>query len=397
MIKIVRGNDINLYVPMVQKDEEGNITAIDVSSLTDMQVKLTKGSTDFDDFTTSTEENSVVLHLSETASRGSYKLEITAKNQGVDIAYRADKAFEIVEYNKDSTYLDNIAHVQETLDTAIFVGVNTLSDAEIAALKEQLREEIAATQQAKEEYQASKQSLDNMAESLSDVATETKATQNKNVLLEAIANIDLSAITDDIGDVKDAVGESTDQATAPTLFGKLAAVLAAVGGIDFSDLAHEANATQNRNAILNAIQSIDLSALATESNATANKQALLTAIQNIDLTSITSLIGTASDTASALTLFGRIAAVIAAVGNIDFSALATEANATANKNAVIAAIPTVQQIQSGLAKTAELPTGYALQGTDPTATNTAILAAIAGGRTFDIITTAEIDDLFTNN
>ena len=84
------------------------------------------------------------------------------------------------------------------------------------------------------------------------------------------------------------------------------------------------------------------------------------------------------------------------LNNIGLSGVATEANATANKNAILndiaakasailgtdatatltalktaiasLSIPTVQQIQSGLAKTSELPTDYAKQGANTSAT-----------------------------
>lgn len=124
-------------------------------------------------------------------------------------------------------------------------------------------------------------------------------------------------------------------------------------------------------------------------------------------------------------------ALLAAIGNIpspDLSSLATEANATTNKNAVIAAIPSVSSIQSGLAKTSELPdvsglatasalssvatdaasaasdaaaaktaaqgiSGYALQGSNTAKTNTQLSSEIADVATLIGYTISEIDNV----
>ena len=83
--------------------------------------------------------------------------------------------------------------------------------------------------------------------------------------------------------VQGLIGQSTDDRTAATLFGKLAAVIYAVGNIDFSALAKEST-----------------------------------------LNTVKALIGEATDASTAATLFGKLAAVLSAVGNIDFSTLAKQ-------------------------------------------------------------------------
>ena len=109
--------------------------------------------------------------------------------------------------------------------------------------------------------------------------------------------------------------------------------------------------------------------------------------------------------------------IITAIGNIpepDLSSLATEANATANKNAIIAAIPSVANIQNGLATSSALSsvatdasaaktaaqaiTGYATE-TNATANKNAILQAIsdnAGVPTLTIPSTTASQELAPN-
>ena len=145
----------------------------------------------------------------------------------------------------------------------------------------------------------------------------------------------------------------------------------------------EAEAIAEKEKYAEAVQELD--DLATEPNATANKQAILDALDAAKA----ALQG--DNTSATLTT------ILAAFGNIDFSTLAKQGdNPDATNTAILAAIaalviPTVQQIQAGLAKSSEipsvasiqnglaksseLPTGYALQGINPSATNTAILAA----------------------
>lgn len=105
------------------------------------------------------------------------------------------------------------------------------------------------------------------------------------------------------------------------------AILAAFGNIDFSTLAKQGtNSEATNTAILAAFNTIDFSSLATKTGQEAAAADLLILKQRI---------GEATDTASAQTLFGKIAAVIAAVGNIDFSALAHETSVKSGNTTTI--------------------------------------------------------------
>lgn len=338
MIKIVQGNDVNLHVPLVEKDAEGVVTAIDFANVTDLAVSLSKGSEAFTDFTHYTVDNTVVICLNENAPRGSYSILITAKNNGVDICYNAKSAFEIVRYNAESTYTDYIADEDVTLDTGLFVAA-IVNDTQVEELREELREKIAETEASKAAYDQAADNLIDLAEDLggisetvenavedamqgADVAKQgTDPTVTLTIIKTLLDNLDISNVA--------------KQGNDPTA--TLTAVMSALNNMDISNVAKQgSNSNATNTAILSAINNIDVSALATEANATANKNAIL----------------------------NDIAAKASAI-------LGTDATATltALKTAIAGLnIPTVQQIQSGLAKTSELPTDYAKQGANTSAT-----------------------------
>ena len=415
MIKIVQGNDVNLHVPLVEKDAEGVVTAIDFANVTGLAVSLSKGSEAFTDFTHYTVDNTVVICLNENAPRGSYSILITAKNNGVDICYNAKSAFEIVRYNAESTYIDYIADEDVTLDTGLFVAT-IVNDAQVEELRAELQAKIAETEQAKADYDTAKENLTDLAEDLggisetvenavedamqgADVAKQgTDPTVTLTIIKGLLDNLDLTNVA--------------KQGTDPTA--TLTAIKSALDNMDISNVAKQGdNPNATNTAILAAFGNIDFSTLAKQGvNSNATNTAILTAISNIDLSSLATLsgqqsaaadlltlktrIGEATDATTANTLFGKIAAVLSLVSGLDITSLATEANATANKNAIlndIAAkasailgtdttatltalktaiaglnIPTVADIQNGLAKSNELPTNYAKQGANTSAT-----------------------------
>lgn len=415
MIKIVQGNDVNLHVPLVEKDAEGVVTAIDFANVTGLAVSLSKGSEAFTDFTHYTVDNTVVICLNENAPRGSYSILITAKNNGVDICYNAKSAFEIVRYNAESTYTDYIADEDVTLDTGLFVAA-IVNDTQVEELRAELQAKIAETEQAKANYDTAKENLTELAEDLggisetvenavedamhgADVAKQgTDPTVTLTIIKGLLDNLDLTNVA--------------KQGTDPTA--TLTAIKSALDNMDISNVAKQGdNPNATNTAILAAFSNIDFSTLAKQGvNSNATNTAILQAVSSIDLSSLATLsgqqsaaadlltlktrIGEATDAATASTLFGKIAAVLSLVSGLDLSSVATEANATANKNDILADIaakasailgtdatatltalktaiaglniPTVQQIQSGLAKTSELPSDYAKQGNNTSAT-----------------------------
>ena len=130
MIKIVRGNDVQLAIPFVEKQTDGTLVPIDTSSLTDVVITVEQEYVDYSAFTIplngaytySFRDNNVIIELSEKMPCGSYSIKISAKNAGVDISYHKRFAFAIVPYNETATYQNYIRNYGITLDTAIFIG-----------------------------------------------------------------------------------------------------------------------------------------------------------------------------------------------------------------------------------------------------------------------------------
>lgn len=140
--------------------------------------------------------------------------------------------------------------------------------------------------------------------------------------------------------------------------------------IDIDNIAKESNATANKNAIINAINNIDLSTVAKESAATANKEAIIAAINSAepDLSSV------AKETS------------VKDGNDTTIGMLKDQTNGLA---AIKSAIPTVANIQNGLAQESTSQeileevknididtTELAKQGDNPNATNSAIMSLI---------------------
>ena len=153
---------------------------------------------------------------------------------------------------------------------------------------------IAAAEHAKAEFLVKSALLDLLA-----LQGDNPAATN-SAILNALQNLDLSSITVAVDNTKTALQGDDTTATNTALKGLITSIAAAVAAI---------------------------TGYATETNATANKNAIISALGDIDLSSIISLIGSSTDEASAATLFGRIAAILAAFSGItiDTSNLATKA------------------------------------------------------------------------
>ena len=133
----------------------------------------------------------------------------------------------------------------------------------------------------------------------------------------------LTAVQSDIDALEVLVGSTSDTSTDTTIFGKLAAVLAAIAGI--SGFATPTDVANAQIAIIGAMPSV--SGLATETNATNNKQAILDAIAALSIP---------TDYAKETT--AQQAAADAAAAKMAAQNAETTAQATANKNEIIAQI-----------------------------------------------------------
>lgn len=151
---------------------------------------------------------------------------------------------------------------------------------------------------------------------------------------ELLSDISTNALTDsDLSDLQTAlvalIGAATDSSSATTLFGKLAALLA-----DTSTLKTDLGTTDGKVDTANTNISAIISNLGAKGVSDLTVRQLLDAIQTNALTitqlndaktAITNLIGAASDSSAASTVFGKIAAAKAIIDKLDAS-LGTDDN-----------------------------------------------------------------------
>lgn len=321
MIRIVQGNDVNIHVPLMEKNADGTTTPIDFANVSGLEVRLSRGSEAFNDFTIYTANNTVVICLNENAPVGAYSILIKAKNNGVDICYNEKCAFAIVTYNGDSTYIDYIADEDVTLDTALFVAA-IVNDQQVEELRQELRQKISEAEQSKDEYDQAAENLVEVAEDLGDISQTVE-----DAVVDAMQGADVAK-----------------QGTDPTA--TLTAVKQILDNLDISQVAKQGtDPTATNTAILAAIA------------------AIATAVGLIPTNPATS-----TDVSNAQT------AIIGAMPSV--SGLASE---TSVKDGNDTAISLLKDGSVGLAAIKALVqaiSGYALQGSDPTATNTAIKQTI---------------------
>ena len=290
-VKVTQGNAFRLLLPFKTARWENDELVpdnIDIRYLDD--VVITIDDTVWTDY--EMDERGPIVAIPEDMTIGAHNAEITATYAGVPIRGAFYECFTIVEWSFESNVEQHLPDSPLVAETSyVYIGIT--DDAELEALKQQLRNAIAATETARLQYEAAKQEFDEKAEDLDDVAQQSTLTgfiTNAGVAFEGLEGNQMTLMSGVTG-LEDKVGTSSDSAATATLFGKLAAVLAAFGNIPFD--------------------------------------------------TITDLIGEATDTAIDPTVFGRLAAVLAAVGNIDFSTLAKQgSNAGATNTAILTAITT---------------------------------------------------------
>lgn len=176
-------------------------------------------------------------------------------------------------------------------------------------------------------------------------------------ILRAIDNIDL---------------DTSDLAKEETLIQGVSDIRRDIANIPAPDLSTVAKQGDNPNAtntaILEAFSHIDFTALATKEGQEEAATELLILKQRI---------GESTDPDTAQTIFGKIAAVLTAVTNIDFSSIAKEETLSSGIIRILQELApkaTQAQLESATAAIINaLPTDYAKQGVNTAATNTAIL------------------------
>jgi len=254
-IRIVERNDFTLVLPLKRRTYVANKPIdedIDIMALEDCKVLIGDR-----EFAHTLDPSGVQVHfVDDDLQIGTYDIVLTATYHGAKIRAAYFEGLQRVSWNKDANAQQYIAGSPIVAQAAYVIG-GALTDAELELLKAEYREKIAASEQAEQEAEQAKAEWECKAEQLDDVASETKATENKQAVLGAIDTL------------KTALQGDNAQAT-------LTAILAAFGTIDFSTLAKEQTLTNGIQSILTA-----LNPKATTADVTAAKQAILDALSHI--------------------------------------------------------------------------------------------------------------------
>ena len=259
-IKITEGNAFTLIFPLKRRtyvakrpiDED-----IDVTRLTDVHVTL--GGVEY---APTIETSGVRIDVPATLARGTYDGLLTADYDGNAIRGAYESCVQIVEWNAQSNAQQYILGSPVATNAAYVLG-HMPTDAEVDALKQELREQIAAAEQAEAKALAEKERYAEAIEHLDDIAQESTLTQGVSDIRNDIANIDIDTTT--------LANETTAQQAAADA---AAAKVAAQAITGYALQGYDPSATNT--AILQAIPSV--AGLATEANATDNKNEVLEAI-----------------------------------------------------------------------------------------------------------------------
>lgn len=236
-IKITEGNAFTLIFPLKRRSyvaERPIDEDIDVTRLTDVRVTL--GGVEY---APTIETYGVRIDVPATLARGTYDGLLTADYDGNAIRGAYESCVQIVAWNAQSNAQQYILGSPVATKAAYVLGYMP-TDAEVEELKQQLREQIAAAEQAEAEAIAEKEQYTEAIEHLDDIAQESTLTQGVSDIRNDIANIDIDTTT--LAKETTAQQAATDAAAAKT------AAQAITG------YATETNATANKNAIIAEIQ-----------------------------------------------------------------------------------------------------------------------------------------------
>lgn len=187
-IKVVEQNDFTICIPLKKRtfvastpiDED-----IDILALEDLSVKI-GGAV----FPATRDAAGVMVDVSRDAlARGTYDVVLTATYKGHAIKAAYFDSLTIVEWNCQSD-AQQCVQGSPIMFEAGFVIYN-LTDAELTALKEEYRLKIAAAEEAKEEAEQAKEEYIAKAEALDDVAQQSTLTHGVQDIREDISHIDI--------------------------------------------------------------------------------------------------------------------------------------------------------------------------------------------------------------
>lgn len=187
-IKVVEGNAFSVLVPLKVRTFESCRPIdedIDPTKLSNVVFKFGGVS-----YTPIVDERGVAAVLPATLARGTYDIVVTADYEDNPIRAAYEGAITIVPWNSQSDAQQYLPGSPIVLDAAYIIG-GALTDAELEALKEELRLKIADAEAAEAAAEAAKEHYDELAEQLSGVAQEQTLTDGVTAIREDISHIDI--------------------------------------------------------------------------------------------------------------------------------------------------------------------------------------------------------------
>lgn len=213
--KITEGNAFALNIRQaVWRTLGGVIQPLQASELVDVHLYVGSGSSKntATEYNVTADGDTISAVMPATLKRGVYRTWLTAIYNGREVASNCDAAFEIVAF--DEHYQ---AYAPERVDApmAVYMQPADVTDAELEQLKAEFRKKNAALDAAKAEAEQARQEYIAKAEALENVATSEQV-------------VAIGALTsEEIGRVKELIG-TPEEGQADTLF---AAVKASAIGI----------------------------------------------------------------------------------------------------------------------------------------------------------------------
>lgn len=218
-IKITEGNAFTLIFPLKRRSyvaERPIDEDIDVTRLSDVRVTL--GGVEY---APTIETYGVRIDVPATLARGTYDGLLTADYDGNAIRGAYESCVQIVAWNAQSNAQQYILGSPVATNAAYVLGYMP-TDAEVEALKQQLREQIAAAAQAEAEALAEKQRYAEAIEHLDDIA---KQGDDPEVSITS-----LSKIIEGL-DISQVAKQGTDStATNTSIRNKVDEIIATIGG-----------------------------------------------------------------------------------------------------------------------------------------------------------------------
>lgn len=207
IVKITKNQPFVLYVPLVILNGDGSKEAVEAASISDTTVTISGGCEEMDMQYNSYLHYIVLSFGADDMQVGEYSVVISATlSTGRPFNLRIKRAFGIVAWDWQSNWHQYLIddHIELT-DQAFIAGVfNT--DADVDRLKEELRQQKAATAHAQAEAEAAKAAWEQKAAELDGVAREQTLNNGIAAIRGDIVNLSFETATDsEIDSMTDAI------------------------------------------------------------------------------------------------------------------------------------------------------------------------------------------------